>query len=145
MSASDKSARLPSLPSVKTADASMRSWMQAVTERLEVREGARGDKGERSVTQRDLDKAKEDIKASIPAATPAPDPIDVQLGGSTKFVDLENRVEALEIDVEKLNLAVESGTTGGSDGGSGTASGVKVYISATDPGAVGAGSFWVIP
>lgn len=47
-------ARLPALPPVSAQDASMRAWLQAVTERLEVREGQRGDADERALTQRDL-------------------------------------------------------------------------------------------
>ncbi len=50
----NKRARLPALPPVSAQDASMRAWMQAVTERLEVREGQRGNGDERVLTQRDL-------------------------------------------------------------------------------------------
>jgi hypothetical protein len=54
MIAPNKRARLPAIPPVSSQDASMRAWLQAVTERLEVREGQRGDSEERALTQRDL-------------------------------------------------------------------------------------------
>lgn len=51
---SDK-AKLPALPRVNPADPALARWVAAVTERLEVREGARGDDMERVLTVRDLD------------------------------------------------------------------------------------------
>ena len=48
-------ARLPALQEVRTGDAALDRWVQAVTERLEVREGARGNQGEQVVLKRDLD------------------------------------------------------------------------------------------
>ena len=45
---------LPGLPAVSTGNASLDRWIQAVSERLEVREGARGNAFERVVTWRDL-------------------------------------------------------------------------------------------
>ena len=47
-------AKLPGLPVVKVEDQGMQRWMQAVAERLEVREGQRGNAKERAVTVRDL-------------------------------------------------------------------------------------------
>lgn len=47
-------ARLPGLPPVNAQDPSLRSWMSAVAERLEVREGSRGNPWERAVTVREL-------------------------------------------------------------------------------------------
>jgi hypothetical protein len=47
-------AKLPGLPAPMFTDPALQRWAQAVTERLEVREGARGDKLERVVTLRDL-------------------------------------------------------------------------------------------
>lgn len=46
--------RLPALPAVAAQDVSMHAWMQAVQERLEVREGSRGNPMERAVTLREL-------------------------------------------------------------------------------------------
>lgn len=47
-------AKLPGLPAVTTGNASLDRWIQAVTERLEVREGARGNAYERVVLLREL-------------------------------------------------------------------------------------------
>lgn len=47
-------AKLPALPSVSTGNAALDKWVQAVTERLEVREGMRGNPNERAVTVRDM-------------------------------------------------------------------------------------------
>lgn len=47
-------ARLPALQVVRTGDVALDRWVQAVTERLEVREGARGNPGEQVVLKRDL-------------------------------------------------------------------------------------------
>lgn len=55
MRKSNDRARLPALPPVASQDPSVRAWMQAVTERMEVREGSRGDDNERVVTKRDLE------------------------------------------------------------------------------------------
>ena len=50
-------AKLPGLPAPNFADPAVQRWAQAVSERLEVREGARGDPLERVVTWRDLDQS----------------------------------------------------------------------------------------
>lgn len=47
-------AKLPALPPVQTNDVQLKRWMEAVAERLEVREGTRGDEDERAVTVKDL-------------------------------------------------------------------------------------------
>ena len=47
-------AKLPGLPKIAPADPALARWVAAVTERLEVREGARGDDMERVLTVRDL-------------------------------------------------------------------------------------------
>lgn len=47
-------AKLPALPAVSTGNASLDAWVRAATERLEVREGSRGNAAEKVVTQRDL-------------------------------------------------------------------------------------------
>lgn len=49
-----KAAKLPALPRVQTNDVQLQRWMQAVAERLEVREGSRGDPDERVVTHREM-------------------------------------------------------------------------------------------
>ena len=50
----ERKAKLPGLTVVSTGNVALDRWMQAVTERLEVREGSRGSDLERVVTQRDL-------------------------------------------------------------------------------------------
>ncbi len=47
-------AHLPALPSVSTGNPALDRWIQAVSERLEVREGNRGNPNERAVTVREL-------------------------------------------------------------------------------------------
>jgi hypothetical protein len=47
-------ARLPAIPRVHTDNAALNRWMEAVTERLEVREGDRGSALEQVITRRDL-------------------------------------------------------------------------------------------
>lgn len=51
-------AKLPGLPKVTSGDPAISRWIQAVSERLEVREGARGNPAEAVVLQRDLDALK---------------------------------------------------------------------------------------
>ncbi|MFA5567470.1 MAG: DUF1983 domain-containing protein [Trueperaceae bacterium] len=50
-----RAAKLPALPPVKTGNAALDAFLAAVKERLEVREGARGDILESVVTKRDLE------------------------------------------------------------------------------------------
>ena len=47
-------AKLPAIPRVHTDNAALNRWMEAVTERLEVREGDRGSALEQVITRRDL-------------------------------------------------------------------------------------------
>lgn len=47
-------ARLPALPKVNLEDPALSTWVNAVTERLQVREGERGNDNERAVTVREL-------------------------------------------------------------------------------------------
>lgn len=47
-------ARLPALPTVNLQDQALSNWVKAVTERMQVREGERGNDNERTVTLREL-------------------------------------------------------------------------------------------
>lgn len=47
-------ARLPALPKVNLQDKALSNWVNAVTERMQVREGERGNDNERTVTLREL-------------------------------------------------------------------------------------------
>ena len=73
-------ALLPALPSVNAQDPSLRTWIKAVTERLEVREGVRGNPFERAVTVREIKDLTEVAKAL--KETPAPDgnTVSIQIG-----------------------------------------------------------------
>lgn len=73
-------ALLPALPSVNAQDPSLRTWIKAVTERLEVREGVRGNPFERAVTVREIKELTEVAKAL--KETPAPDgnTVSIQIG-----------------------------------------------------------------
>lgn len=79
---SDK-AKLPALPRVNPADPALARWVAAVTERLEVREGSRGDAAERVLTVRDL--AGVDIAklGRVLSARPTfgPGGLEIDLGG----------------------------------------------------------------
>lgn len=79
---SDK-AKLPALPRVNLADPALARWVAAVTERLEVREGSRGDAAERVLTVRDL--AGVDIAklGRVLSARPTfgPGGLEIDLGG----------------------------------------------------------------
>jgi len=56
-------AKLPGLFQVSSGNTALDRWMQAVTERLEVREGSRGSDLERVVTWRDMENAGFDTRA----------------------------------------------------------------------------------
>lgn len=79
---SDK-AKLPALPRVNPTDPALARWVAAVTERLEVREGSRGDAAERVLTVRDL--AGVDIAklCRVLSARPTfgPGGLEIDLGG----------------------------------------------------------------
>ena len=61
-------ARLPALQAVRTGDPALDRWVQAVTERLEVREGSRGNQGEQVVLKRDLEALTARLTAEQKAA-----------------------------------------------------------------------------
>ncbi len=56
-------ARLPALPAVRSDDPALKRWIDAVAERLEVREGSRGNAAEKSVTKRELDAVQSAVNA----------------------------------------------------------------------------------
>jgi len=56
---------LPGIPAYRTTDTALASTLQAIIERLEIREGSRGNPAEKVVTQRDLDA----YKASVTTVT----------------------------------------------------------------------------
>lgn len=89
-------AKLPGLPRISVNDPALLGWVNAVTERLEVREGTRGNDAERVVTQRQI----KDIELAVnflkdKNKQDGPDSVTVPLGGGLsatlaikKFEDL---------------------------------------------------------
>lgn len=76
-------AKLPALQRVRVDDKALSQWMQGVAERLEVREGERGNENERAVTVREL----KDLAGSVKSITqilkqePGDGQIGIDLGG----------------------------------------------------------------
>lgn len=103
-------AKLPGLPAVRTGNAALDSFLEAVRERLEVREGSRGDPYERAVTVRDLVDAGLPVRALNKSVMLTLGPAGAQqgaggggtssaldglLGGSMLFTDLLRKVQEL--------------------------------------------------
>ena len=87
-------ALLPALPPVNAQDASLRNWMKAVTERLEVREGTRGNPFERAVTVREIKELTEVAQALKEQPKQDGNTVAIQIGNGLsasvaidKFVD----------------------------------------------------------
>jgi hypothetical protein len=92
-------ATLPALPTfVPTDPKAMASWAQKVAERLEVREGARGNPYERSVTLRELQDATKDFTRVIEEGKREPGPGEFAFdigGGLSAVVAIEKFTAAL--------------------------------------------------
>jgi len=87
-------AKLPALPPLNTSDPkSVAAWAQRVAERLEVREGARGNPAERAVTLRELQALQESLGTQATASSAAeipPGSIPIKLpGGGWAGVEIE--------------------------------------------------------
>lgn len=87
-------AALPGLADVRTGNAALDAWMGAVRERLEVREGQRGDPQERAVTVREIDEMRQTIHYLTLDKEPGEGEIKLDLGGGLsasiaidKFID----------------------------------------------------------
>jgi hypothetical protein len=89
-------AKLPALPAVAAQDLSLRNWINAVNERLEVREGSRGNPAERVVTQRELDvlTSKVRVLQTSPTATPGQTLVPIG-GGMHAAIDIAAFSDAL--------------------------------------------------
>ena len=74
-------AKLPGLPAVRTGNASLDAWLRAATERLEVREGSRGNAAEKVVTQRDLQEISLVVDALKDDKQPGIGEVKLELGG----------------------------------------------------------------
>lgn len=92
-------ARLPALSAPRTNDPALQRWIDAVCERLEVREGARGNAAERVVTQRELDALRRELGGVLTLAKPqslAADQVAVTLApGLTAAVSVNQFTDAL--------------------------------------------------
>lgn len=89
-------AKLPSLTRVKMDDPALQRWVDAVSERLEVREGARGNDAERVVTQREFKAIAESVtRLQNPAPVGEGDAILPLGGGLTATVAIEKFAELI--------------------------------------------------
>ena len=100
-----KRAKLPGLIAPRFEDPALQRWAIAVTERLEVREGARGDSGEQVVRKKDLSSSISAVSTDTPIA---PKPAVVSSGSSSTFtletLKQELRQELLRKMVSELAL-----------------------------------------
>ena len=89
--------RLPALPPVNAQDPSLRDWMSAVAERLETREGTRGNRFERAVTLRELEDATKSLTGLAVSKIPAAGEVLIDLGGGlTASIAIDNFVAELK-------------------------------------------------
>ena len=91
-------AKLPGLPKIAPADPALARWVAAVTERLEVREGARGDDLERVLTVRDLggvDLSRVGRLLQGSGARVGPGGLEVDVGGVTASVSAQVFADAI--------------------------------------------------
>lgn len=90
-------ARLPALPAVNAQDPSLRNWISAVAERLEVREGSRGNPFERAVTLRDLEAATAGLVQITDSGKPDPNAANtIPLGnGLSASINIDRFVESI--------------------------------------------------
>lgn len=104
-------ARLPAIPKVNIQDKALASWVETVTERLEVREG-RGNEYERAVTVRELQAISKplEVLASNKDKKLADDEMHLELGnGWTASVNVESFAQKI-IDsrlFKKLNTSLD--------------------------------------
>lgn len=90
--------KLPGLRAVSTADPELSNWVKSVTEMLQVREGQRGNAGDRAVTQRELKKALGTMQqlVDMTAKAPAEGEIGIELApGITATVAVEKFAQAI--------------------------------------------------
>lgn len=90
-------ARLPALPAVNAQDPSLRNWISAVAERLEVREGSRGNPYERAVTLRDLEAATAGLVQITDSGKPDPHAANtIPLGnGLSASINIDRFIESI--------------------------------------------------
>lgn len=109
-------ARLPSINVPSGADPQVRQALEAIKERLEVREGSRGNPYERAVTLRDLEALRADLTAGTKTAKAAPTQVIVERSSSGPSADvdaasLRAEIVAAERRITDNMLATLSSTT----------------------------------
>lgn len=109
-------ARLPSINVPLGADPQVRQALEAIKERLEVREGSRGNPYERAVTLRDLEALRADLTAGTKTAKAAPTQVIVERSSSGPSADadaasLRAEIAAAERRITDNMLATLSSTT----------------------------------
>lgn len=82
-------ARLPPINVPSGADPQVRQALEAIKERLEVREGSRGNPYERAVTLRDLEALRADLTAGTKTAKAAPTQVIVERSSSGPSADAD--------------------------------------------------------
>ena len=106
--------KLPGLPVLKTSDVALNRWAQAVSEHLEVRNGARGNAAEKAVVQRDLtdlNTAMAYLKEPKRTAEAGDTIIDLG-GGMTASISTDKLVAALLANAKFKSAIATTGTTG---------------------------------
>ena len=88
-------AKLPGLPSVRVEDQALQKWIQAVSERLEVREGQRGNSKERAVTVRDLEKAIDGLSGESATIINPNGDLELRLGGMRAAISVQQFADAI--------------------------------------------------
>ena len=95
MSVDTGKAKLPALPPVTVDDAGLQRWIQSVTERLEVREGSRGNLYERSVTVRDLETALRNLTAEGDTVVQSNGDLKIKIGGMNATISVQQFADAI--------------------------------------------------
>lgn len=117
--AASQPARLPGIPAVQVADRALGDVLRAMKERLEVREGERGNPFEGAVTRRDLD------ELGLVRTTPAP----CRVTELTGIVGQTRAGEFVNITLTDLASAVTAGTGAGVSQSTVTATDISSVVS----------------
>lgn len=105
-----RAAKLSGLPIVRTQDAALNRWLEAVAEHLETRQGGRGDPLERGATLRDLEGMGRDVLTSVEASVEdirrelrqfnravSPDRIAQSITSLQLFKDLNAKIDLIRL------------------------------------------------
>lgn len=88
-------AKLPGLPTVRVEDAALQKWITAVSERLEVREGQRGNDKERAITVRDLEAAIKDLTTASQTVVTDSGDLEIKIGGLSAYISVQQFADAI--------------------------------------------------